>query len=61
MKGIPYNQGNIYTWDSDIVSQAMDDSVSKKGQINTAGEKLKEKFSYEKTADRIITELEAIS
>lgn len=60
-KGIPYNQGNIYTWDSDIVSQAMDNSVSKKGQINTSGEKLKEKFSYEKTVDRIITELEAIS
>lgn len=60
-KGIPFNQGNIFTWDSDIVSQAMDDSVSKKGQINTVGEKLKEQFSYEKTADRIITELEAIS
>ena len=56
-----FNKGNIYTWDSDIVSQAMDNAVSKKGQINTAGEKLKEQFSYEKTVDRIITELEAIS
>jgi hypothetical protein len=61
VEGQPFNQGNIFTWDSDIVSQAMDDAVSKKGQINTEGEKLKERFSYENTADRLLTELEAIS
>lgn len=59
-QGSAYNQGNIYTWNSDIVSQAMDKAVSKKGQINTAGESLKDKFSYEKTATRLLTELEAI-
>ena len=56
----PFNQGNIFTWDSDIVSQAMDKAVSKKGQINTEGQKLKSEFSYEKTADRLLTELEAL-
>ena len=61
VQGGEFNQGNIYFWDRDVVSQAMDDAVSKKGQINTAGEKLKDEFSYEKTVDRIITELEAIS
>ena len=60
-KGAPFNQGNIYTWDRDLVSHAIDQSVSKKGQNNTEGEKLKEQFSYEKTADRILTELKALS
>ena len=60
LKGQPFNQGNIYTWDSDIVSQAMDKAVSKKGQNNTEGEKLQTDFSYGKAADRIITELEAL-
>jgi hypothetical protein len=61
VQGAQFNQGNIYTWDRDIVSQAMDQAVSKVGQINTEGLKLKTDFSYEKTADRLITELEAIS
>ena len=60
-KGSAFNQGHIYTWDDDIVSQAMETAVTKKGQINTEGEALKEQFSYEKTASRILTELEAIS
>ena len=60
-EGEPFNQGNIYDWDSDIVSQAMDNAVSKKGQNNSEGEKLKDEFSYEKSADRLITELEAMS
>jgi hypothetical protein len=58
-KGSPFNQGNIYTWDSDIVSQAMDDAVSKKGQVNTNGELLKNKFSYDKAVDRLIKGIEA--
>ena len=56
----PFNQGNIHTWDSDTVSQAMDQAVSKKGQNNSEGEKLREQFSYEKTADRLLTELESL-
>ena len=59
-KGAPFNQGNIFTWNSDIVSQAFDTAASKKGQINTEGEALKSEFSYEKTADRLLTELEAL-
>jgi hypothetical protein len=59
-QGGPFNQGSIYDWDSDIVSQAMDKAVSKKGQINTNGEKLKEEFSYEKTADLLLTELKKL-
>ena len=54
----PFNQGNIHTWDSDIVSQAMDKAVSKKGQINKAGEELKSKFSYSNAVDALIEGIE---
>ena len=60
IEGAPFNQGNIYTWDSDIVSQAMETAVSKKGQNNTAGEKLKEKFSYSASVDTLIKSLEDV-
>ena len=59
-KGTTYNQGNIYTWDSDEVSDAMDKSVTLKGQNNTLGEKLKEDFNYSDSVDRIITEINSI-
>ena len=58
-KGASFNQGNIYTWDRDIVSQAMDKAVSKKGQINAAGEALKNKFSYDKVVDSLIKGIKA--
>ena len=57
-EGMPFNQGNIYTWDSDVVAQAMDTAVSKKGQINTAGEELKNKFSYSNSVDRLLKGIE---
>ena len=60
-EGSMFNQGNIYTWDSDIVSQAMDTASSKKGQINIYGEKLKEEFSYSRSVDLLIKGLEDIS
>ncbi len=53
-EGSSFNQGNIYTWDSDNVAECMDLAVSKKGQINTEGEKLKEEFSYSRSVDRLI-------
>jgi len=59
-EGSPFNQGNIYTWDSDVVAQAMDTAVSKKGQINTEGEKLKEEFSYGRSVDRLLKGIEEL-
>ena len=53
-EGSHFNQGNIYTWDSDIVAQAMDTAVSKKGQNNTEGELLKDQFSYSSSVDRLL-------
>ena len=53
-KGQPFNQGNIYTWDSDNVAECMDLAVSKKGQNNAEGEILKEEFSYSRSVDRLL-------
>ena len=60
-EGSPFNQGNIFTWDSDVVSQAMDLAVSKKGQFNTNGELLKDKFSYSRSVDRLLKGIEEMS
>ena len=60
IKGAPFNQGTIYTWDRDNVAECMDIAVSKKGQINTAGEDLKNQFSYSNTVDRLLKGLEEI-
>lgn len=57
-EGSSFNQGSIYTWDSDIVAQAMDTAVSKKGQNNTNGELLKEEFSYSRSVDRLLKGIE---
>ena len=61
IEGQQFNQGDIFTWDSDVVSQAMDTAVSKKGQINTEGEKLKEEFSYSRSVDRLLKGIEEIT
>lgn len=57
-KGQPFNQGNICIWDSDNVAECMDLAVSKKGQNNTEGEKLKEEFSYSRSVDRLLKGIE---
>jgi hypothetical protein len=59
-KGSTFNQGNIFTWDSDIVAQAMNLAVSKKGQDNTNGELLKEEFSYSRSVDRLLKGIEEV-
>lgn len=59
-KGSAFNQGNIFTWDSDIVAQAMNLAVSKKGQNNTNGELLKEEFSYSRSVDRLLKGIEEV-
>jgi hypothetical protein len=61
VEGQPFNQGSIYTWDSDVVAQAMETAVSKKGQINTAGEELKNKFSYSNSVDRLLKGIEEMA
>jgi len=51
--GGQYNQGNIYTFDSDKVSIAMDDAVKLANTKNTNGLKIQEDFSYANTVKEI--------
>ena len=60
VKGSPFNQGSIYTWDSDTVAQMMEQACLKKGQNNAAGESLKENFSYEKSVSLLNKGLESL-
>ena len=60
IEGSPFNQGNIYTWDRDDVAQAMKLASQKKGQNNTAGESLKDEFSYKSSVNRLNKGLESM-
>ena len=53
-QGAPFNQGNIYTFDKDEFVAAMEKAESKIDTENTEGIKLQQKFTYEKTVDKII-------
>lgn len=48
-QGLPFNQGNIYSFDEASVKNALDIAVSKAKSVNTNGELLKEEFKYENT------------
>jgi hypothetical protein len=53
-KGSPFNQGTFYTWEEEEIVKAMEKAETKAGQINTEGEKLRDKFTYSKTVDAIL-------
>lgn len=61
VEGSKFNQGEIYTWDRDNVSQAMDDACDKKGTLNKEGQKLKSKFSYKNTANSLVSQLKKLA
>jgi len=58
-KGGLFNQGNIYTWDSEQVSKAMDSAVEKvlSGKQNSGGLLLGEKFNYRKSSEIILNKI----
>lgn len=55
-QGIPINQGNIFSWDEDEFIAGCETAVKryKTCSINTAGLKLQDVFSYEKTLNAIL-------
>lgn len=55
-EGHPFNQGNIYDFSESEFLDACDVAISKAkaNPINTEGEKLQEKFTWEKTTNAII-------
>ena len=53
-QGGPFNQGNIYTFDTDEFIAAMETAETKVGSKNEEGLKLQKEFTYEKTLDKIL-------
>ena len=53
-QGGPFNQGNIYTFDSDEFTSAMETAEQKVNSVNEEGIKLQKEFTYEKTLDKIL-------
>ena len=53
-QGGPFNQGNIYTFDTDEFISAMETAEQKVETKNIEGIKLQKDFTYEKTLDGII-------
>jgi len=53
-QGGPFNQGNIYTFDTDEFTAAMETAETKVGTVNEQGIKLQKEFTYEKTLNKIL-------
>jgi hypothetical protein len=53
-KGSEFNQGNIYTFDDDEFISAMEKAETICKKENTEGKKLKHKFTYKNTLEKIL-------
>ena len=53
-QGSDFNQGDIYTFDEQDFIEAMEKAETKCKINNTQGEKLKEKFTYQNTLNKIL-------
>ena len=53
-EGTDFNQGNIYTFNDDEFISAMEKAETKCKIKNIEGEKLKDKFSYDKTLEKLL-------
>lgn len=51
----PFNQGSIYQISDDLMIDSFEKSVKKAGKINKSGLLLKDKFSYKKTLNNILS------
>jgi glycosyltransferase involved in cell wall biosynthesis len=62
VKGRPFNQGNIFDWNEDEFIEGCEAAIKRyeKSPINTAGLELQSKFSYERTTNEILAQLEKI-
>lgn len=56
-QGGPFNQGNFFDFDADQLNAAMSMTESKFKTVNHEGLGLKEKFTYAKTVDKILSEI----
>ena len=61
-KGGPFNQGNIFSFDSDHFIDACEKTIEKvkANPVNEEGLKLQEKFTYKKMVDKILDVIEKL-
>ena len=61
-EGQPFNQGNIYDFDPDEFIDACEQAIKRVeiNRVNEDGFKLKKEFTYEKTTQSILKEIEEI-
>ena len=57
IQGHPFNQGNIYTFDDDLVVSKMEEASSLAKKPNKEGKKLASQFTYKKTLDSILKKM----
>ncbi len=59
-KGHEYNQGQIYDFNEDEFIAGCEEAIKRveANRLNEEGEKLKDKFSYDKTLDKILEHME---
>ena len=59
-KGSNFNQGSIFTFNEDEFIAGCEEAIKRveKDKLNKEGVKLKEKFTYENTANKILKILE---
>jgi hypothetical protein len=62
-RGLPFNQGNIFTFDEDEFIDGCEKAIERveKNKENSEGLKLQEEFTYEKTLDGLLSELEKLN
>ena len=57
-QGAPFNQGNIYDFDNDEVVSKMEEAETKCKEENTEGLELQKDFSYSRTLDSVLSNIE---
>ncbi len=62
-KGDDYNQGKIYSFQKEAFYEGCDKAIQRyhKNKLNEGGLKLQQEFTYEKTTDLILKELQEIA
>ena len=58
--GEHYNQGNIYDFDSEYAIAKMEEAVDKSQKVNSKGKELKNSFSYKKSIDAILNQMDLL-
>tara|TARA_Y100000592_G_scaffold93675_1_gene157234 strand:- start:4670 stop:5758 length:1089 start_codon:yes stop_codon:yes gene_type:complete len=56
-EGLPFNQGQYYKLKGDDIIKSFDEAVSRVGQLNTEGTKLRDSFTYSNTIDEILSHM----